>query len=147
MKRLHIHVDVEDINQAITFYSALFGAAPVKTKDDYAKWLLDDPSINFAISTGAGELGVNHLGIQVDEDEELATLTQRLSDAGQPVWDEGETECCYARSKKAWVKDSAGIPWEAYRTMADVERYYGDAEAGSGEPPIIPQASQQGCCA
>ena len=147
MKRLHIHVDVKDLDQAITFYSALFGAAPVKTKSDYAKWLLDDPSINFAISTGCGELGVNHLGIQVDEDEELATLTKRLSDAGQPVWDQGETECCYARSKKAWVKDSAGIPWEAYRTMADVERYYGDSENRASEPPVAMPEAKPGCCA
>jgi len=147
MKRLHIHVGVDDIEQAITFYSALFGAEPVKIKGDYAKWLLEDPRINFAISTGTETVGVNHLGIQVDEETELAELTGRLTEAGLPVWEAGETECCYARSEKAWIKDSAGIPWEAYRTMGDVARYYGASEEPVGEPPAGIEQNGQRCCA
>jgi len=147
MKRLHIHVGVNDIEKAVHFYSALFGADPVKTKEDYAKWLLEDPRINFAVSTGCESQGVNHLGVQVDEEDELAELTGRLSSAGLPVWDEGETECCYARSEKAWVKDAAGIPWEAYRTMGEVARYYGDSAEPTGEPPASHSETEASCCA
>ncbi len=127
MKRMHIHVRTQNLDQSIQFYNALFGAHPVKTKTDYAKWMLDDPRINFAISTRSGKMGVEHLGLQVDEDDELEALRDRLKSADMSVFDEGETVCCYVRSDKSWVEDPSGIAWEAYKTL---ERHGIDA----GEP-------------
>jgi catechol 2,3-dioxygenase-like lactoylglutathione lyase family enzyme len=124
MKRMHIHVGVEKIEEAVRFYSALFGVPPVKTKPDYAKWMLEDPRVNFAISTRANK-GVDHLGLQVDEEGELKDLRERLKAADMKVEDEGDTVCCYARSDKSWVEDPAGIPWEAYRTMEDAQVFSG----------------------
>lgn len=123
MKRFHIHVGVKDLKQSIQFYSTLFGQKPSKVKEDYAKWMLEDPRINFAISTRAKIEGVDHLGLQVDDEIELSTITERLKKADLGVFDEGTTTCCYAKSKKAWVKDPAGIAWEAYHTMADAELF------------------------
>ncbi len=120
MKRLHVHVGVDNIEDGIKFYNTLFGVEPVKTKSDYAKWLLDDPRVNFAISTRTEKKGVDHLGIQVEEDGELAELRQRLECADVSLFDEGETVCCYAKSDKSWVQDPSGTPWEAYKTMEDV---------------------------
>ncbi|TAL30974.1 MAG: glyoxalase/bleomycin resistance/dioxygenase family protein [Alphaproteobacteria bacterium] len=145
MKRLHIHVGVENLDQSIRFYNALFGAEPVKTKPDYAKWMLDSPHVNFAISTRTGDTGVNHLGIQVDKESELAELRTRLKKADMAVVDEGETVCCYARSDKSWVHDPAGIPWEAYRTMEDAEIFKAEKPAASGCG--APQTESAGCCA
>lgn len=139
MKRLHIHVGVENLGQSIRFYSALFGAEPVKTKPDYAKWMLDNPHVNFAISTRTGDTGVNHLGIQVDGEDELAELRDRLKKADMSVTDEGETVCCYARSDKSWVQDPAGIPWEAYRTMEDAEIF-------KSEKPEQAEKMEAGSC-
>jgi catechol 2,3-dioxygenase-like lactoylglutathione lyase family enzyme len=121
MKRMHIHVGVENLEQSIRFYSALFGAPPKKTKPDYAKWMVDDPRINFAISVRTGKSGVDHLGLQVDDDSELVELRERFRSADLSLFDEGETECCYARSDKSWIEDPSGVAWEAYRTMADAE--------------------------
>lgn len=121
MKRLHIHVGVENIETAIPFYSALFGAQPVKTKADYAKWLLDDPRVNFAVSTRASKKGIDHLGIQVDDHSELDELRGRMKSAALPTFDEGETVCCYAKSDKTWVQDPAGVVWETYRMMEDAQ--------------------------
>lgn len=120
MKRFHIHVGVKDLSDSIQFYSTLFGQQPTKVKDDYAKWMLEDPRINFAISTRVNA-GVDHLGLQVDEGQELKELTERLKRADLGVYGEGATTCCYAESEKAWVKDPTGIAWEAYHTMNDVE--------------------------
>lgn len=135
MKRLHIHIGVENIETAIPFYSALFRAAPVKTKADYAKWLLDDPRVNFAVSTRASKKGVDHLGIQVDETSELDELRGRMKSVALPVFDEGETVCCYAKSDKTWVQDPAGVAWETYRTMEDVQIF--------GEKPA---STESACC-
>ena len=121
MKRLHIHIGVEQLEGAVEFYSKLFGAQPVKRKSDYAKWMLEDPRVNLAISTRVSTTGVDHLGIQVEEDQELAEIRQRLGDENLSITEEGEALCCYARSDKTWVMDPAGIPWEAYRTMEDAE--------------------------
>lgn len=123
MKTLHIHIGVEQLDEAIQFYSKLFGAEPVKRKPDYAKWMLDDPRINLAISTRASTKGVNHLGIQVDEEQELNDIRQLFKAKNLPVTKEGETLCCYAKSDKSWVLDPAGIPWEVYRTMEDAEAF------------------------
>ncbi|MEE4145080.1 MAG: ArsI/CadI family heavy metal resistance metalloenzyme [Halieaceae bacterium] len=156
MKRMHIHVGVERLDDSIRFYSALFGAQPVKTRDDYAKWMLDDPRINFAISTRAGKAGVDHLGLQVDEDSELEELRARLKNAEMSVFDEGETLCCYARSEKSWVTDPAGIAWEAYRTMEDVQFFAAAAPAGDEKScaaagdvrpgQCAPPVASGGCC-
>lgn len=138
MKRFHIHVGVKDLNNSIQFYSTLFGQKPSKVKEDYAKWMLEDPRINFAISTRSGEEGVDHLGIQVDEGHELTEIAERLKKADLGVFDEGSTTCCYAESNKAWVKDPAGIAWEAYHTMAEAETFNGKAK---------PEATANACCA
>lgn len=133
MKRFHIHVGVKDLNNSIQFYSTLFGQKPSKVKDDYAKWMLEDPRINFAISTRTGEEGVDHLGLQVDEENELLEISERLKKADLGVYDEGATTCCYAESNKAWVKDPAGIAWEAYLTMADAQTFNGQEIAETKE--------------
>jgi len=157
MKRMHIHIGVENLNQSITFYSALFGAEPVKTKTDYAKWMLDEPRINFAISTRAGKAGVDHLGLQVDEESELQELRERLKSADMSVFDEGETVCCYARSDKSWVEDPSGLAWEAYKTMEDVQLFSTSTESAEGaccapekkgqSDGCGPSESTTGCCA
>ena len=128
MKRFHIHIGVENLDEGIRFYSALFGAEPIKRKPDYAKWLLDDPRVNFAISTRLKTNGMDHLGIQVDGEEELTQLRERLKAADMAVVEEGQTVCCYARSDKSWVQDPAGIPWEAYRTMEDAQVFLGQPD-------------------
>ncbi len=143
MKRLHIHVGVENLDQSVRFYSALFGTEPIKQKPDYAKWMLDNPHVNFAISTRA-ETGVNHLGIQVDEESELSELRERMKKADLAVVDEGETVCCYARSEKSWVHDPAGIPWETYRTMEDAEIFKAAKPQDSG--CCAPEEQASGCC-
>ncbi len=145
MKRFHIHVGVKDINQSVQFYSTLFGQKPTKLKDDYAKWMLEDPRINFAISTRVGENGVDHLGIQVDEDAELTELTDRLKKADLGVHSEGETTCCYAESKKAWVQDPSGVAWETYRTMGDAEIFSAKEEADA-EACCVPGDEENSCC-
>ena len=128
MKRFHIHIGVEQLEEAIRFYSALFGADPVKRKPYYAKWLLEDPRVNFAISTRTKKNGMDHLGIQVEKETELRELCERLKAADMAVVKEGETACCYARSDKSWVQDPAGIPWEAYRTMEDAQLFSGHSD-------------------
>lgn len=139
MKRFHIHVGVKDLNNSVQFYSTLFGQKPTKLKDDYAKWMLEDPRINFAISTRSNEEGVDHLGFQVDENSELLELTERLKKADLGVFGEGETTCCYAESNKAWVKDPSGLAWETYHTMADAEVY--------SEKPKAAEVQANACCA
>lgn len=148
MKRFHIHIAVKDLDQSVQFYSTLFGAKPVKLKDDYAKWMLEDPRLNFAISTRGDDVGVNHLGIQVENEGELEEITTRLKDADMGIFDEGETTCCYAKSNKAWVKDPAGVPWEAYQNMADVE-VFGETENPRGDTDsscCVPEEDESSSC-
>ncbi len=128
MKRLHVHVGVKDLSASVRFYNALFGSEPVKLKSDYAKWMLDDPRVNFAISTRAKTIGVDHMGIQVDDADELGTLRDQMSQANISTHSDGETTCCYARSEKSWVEDPNGLAWEAYHTMADAQIYSGSDE-------------------
>lgn len=128
MKRMHIHVGVERLEESIKFYTALFGEKPTKTKSDYAKWMLDDPRINFAISNRSAKSGIDHLGLQVEEDSELHALRERLTSADLTMFDEGEATCCYAHADKSWVKDPSGIAWEAYKIMDDVQLFSGVAE-------------------
>ena len=149
MKRFHIHVGVKDLTKSVQFYSTLFGQEPAKLKNDYAKWMLEDPRINFAISTLGSEKGVDHLGIQVDENSELEEITLRLKKADLDLYNEGETTCCYAESKKAWVEDPSGIPWEAYHTMNDVE-VFGEVKPSRNESaccsPDDSNESETSCC-
>jgi catechol 2,3-dioxygenase-like lactoylglutathione lyase family enzyme len=122
--RFHVHVGVADLDKSIAFYSGLFGSEPSVTKADYAKWMLDDPKINFAISQkDGGEKGVEHLGVQVDSEGELAAVYGRLAKAGGPVLEEGKTTCCYAESEKSWIADPDGVVWEAFLTTGDSTSY------------------------
>lgn len=136
MKRFHIHAHVEDLQESIAFYSKLFAAAPTRVENDYAKWMLDDPRINFAISARGGKLGVDHLGFQTDTDEELAELKARVQAADLVPLDAGETTCCYARSEKHWVVDPQGIAWEHFRTLGNIPTF---------NQPSKPDTTS-GCC-
>lgn len=145
MKRLHVHVGVDNLDQSIGFYSALFGAQPSVTKSDYAKWMLEDPRVNFAISCKEGAAkGVEHLGIQVEDGAELADVYGRLKVAGGPVLEEGATTCCYAKSEKSWIADPDGVVWEAFLTQGE-STVYGDSpdfDQLSGD-----NAAATACCA
>ncbi len=148
MKRFHIHVGVKDLESSVQFYSTLFGQKPIKLKPDYAKWLLDDPRLNFAISTRTGEVGVDHLGIQVEEASELTEITDRLKRADLELQDEGETTCCYAKSNKAWVTDPAGVAWETYQNMADAD-VFNEKDASSDDNACCApddESSESSCC-
>lgn len=135
MKRFHVHVTVDDLAQSIRFYSTLFAAEPSVVKDDYAKWMLDDPRVNFAISTvgnhtgtldstdSARRVGVSHLGIQAENESELGEIYDRLSRAEQPIIEETNTVCCYARSDKQWIADPAGVAWETFLTHEQMTVY------------------------
>jgi lactoylglutathione lyase len=120
MKRFHVHVHVDDLAKSIGFYSRLFAAQPARIEADYAKWMLEDPRINFAISTRGGKAGIDHLGFQTDDPEELAALKARAEAADLALLDEGQTTCCYARSEKHWVTDPQGIAWEHFHTLSDI---------------------------
>jgi catechol 2,3-dioxygenase-like lactoylglutathione lyase family enzyme len=129
VKRLHVHVGVADLDRSIRFYSTIFAAEPAVLKDDYAKWLLDEPRVNFAISVGQhATKGVQHLGIQVESSEELGEVYGRLQAADGPVLEEGRTTCCYARSEKNWIADPDGIVWETFFTDGEATTY-GDSPA------------------
>jgi len=159
MKRFHVHVHVADLGQSIGFYSRLFGQTPARQEADYAKWMLEDPPVNFAISQRGGQPGVDHLGIQVDDPAELGELKQRAEAADLTLLDEGETACCYARSDKHWLVDPQGIAWEHFHTLGNVPTFSGGepepapaAPAASaccpprGKPVGIPVKSASGCC-
>ncbi len=135
MKRFHVHVAVENLDQSIRFYSTLFAAEPTVLRPDYAKWMLDDPRVNFAISQRGRTAGLDHLGLQVDSREEVKEIGDRLDAAGRKMFDRGEAHCCYARSDKAWVADPQGIAWETFFTFGQ-ETLYGEgiARAANGEP-------------
>lgn len=156
MKRFHVHVHVEDLSRNIDFYSKMFGAQPARVESDYAKWMLDDPAVNFAISTrGHGHTGVDHLGFQVDNDADLSTLKARAQAADLSLIDEGATTCCYARSDKHWVVDPQGLPWEHFQTLGSIP-VFREAEAAvaaraeSAQPGMAatnePAASASACC-
>jgi catechol-2,3-dioxygenase len=139
MKRLHVHVAVESIEESVKFYSVLFGGQPTVQKDDYAKWMLEDPRMNFAISARGRIPGVDHLGIQVEAREELAEVAGRLRSAEERLFDEGPTTCCYARSEKAWVRDPSGVSWETFHTSGESTTY--GENPGAGE-----KAGKSTCC-
>jgi catechol 2,3-dioxygenase-like lactoylglutathione lyase family enzyme len=126
MKRLHVHVAVSDLAASIRFYSHLFASEPTVRKEDYAKWMLEDPRVNFAISARSAEAGIQHLGIQVESKIELADVYSRLQRADAPVLDEGATTCCYAKSEKAWIEDPQGVRWETFLTTGASTTYGAD---------------------
>jgi catechol 2,3-dioxygenase-like lactoylglutathione lyase family enzyme len=130
MKRLHVHVTVDSLEESIRFYATLFDAEPTVRKDDYAKWMLDDPCVNFAISENCGRSsGIDHLGIQVDAAEELTELSQRIAKIDRPVVEQRNAECCYARGDKAWISDPQGVAWETFRTVGEIATYGADTGA------------------
>ena len=136
MKRFHVHVHVENLEKNIAFYSAMFNQKPARSESDYAKWMLEDPPVNFAISTRGSTPGVDHLGIQVSHDEELKALKDNAVRADMTLLDEGATTCCYARSDKYWLTDPQGIAWEQFHTLGDI--------------PVFSQptpAATKACCA
>jgi catechol-2,3-dioxygenase len=145
MKRLHVHVSVDDLAQSVRFYSALFAAEPAVTKPDYAKWMLEDPRVNFAISTRGDQTGLDHLGIQVETKEELSDVYTRLQQADRPVLEEGATTCCYAKSEKAWITDPQGLSWETFLTSGE-STVYGDS-VDLGPIRTTAAAPQGACCA
>jgi len=127
MKRFHVHVSVEDLAPSIRFYSTLFGSEPAVVKSDYAKWMLDDPRVNFAISRRDAALGINHLGLQTDSDEELEVLHGQLQQADVAAQAEKNTGCCYAVSNKYWVTDPTGVAWETFHTLGSIPTFSGEA--------------------
>jgi catechol 2,3-dioxygenase-like lactoylglutathione lyase family enzyme len=150
MKRLHVHVAVADLPASIRFYSELFAASPAVVKDDYAKWMLDDPRVNFAISARGAGTGVRHLGIQVESPAELADVYARLRRADAPVLEEGATTCCYAKSEKSWIDDPQGVKWETFLTVGESTTYGGEerrtADAACCEPKGAAKDQPSRCC-
>jgi len=155
MKRLHMHVGVADLDKSIGFYSVLFGSEPSVTKPDYAKWMLEDPRVNFAISLRDGATkGVEHVGIQVEDKAELDEVYERLQKADRPVFEEGETTCCYAQSEKSWIADPDGVVWEAFLTEGDSVTYGGspdlqqvaNATSASSEKQAQPDSAKPARC-
>src|SRR5499427_4762445 len=158
MKRFHVHAHVENLEASIAFYSKMFAAPPTRVEGDYAKWMLDDPRVNFAISTRGGKPGVDHLGFQTDTAEELVELKARAEEADLSLVDEGETTCCYAHSEKHWITDPQGVAWEHFHTLGDIPVFSQKAaEPASqapacctpttrGKPVGIPVTSSSSCC-
>ena len=158
MKRLHVHVAVPDLGKSIAFYTTLFGAEPVKVKTDYAKWMLDDPRVNFAISRRGRAPGIDHVGVQVDTRAELDEIANRLKAAGQSTFEEEAVNCCYAQGDKSWVSDPSGVRWETFHTFGDATIYGEDhaeteaagarcgATACGAEPAAPSTTSAAACC-
>ena len=159
MKRFHVHVAVNDIGESVRFYSKVFGAEPTVLKPDYAKWMIEDPRINFAISARGGRIGVNHLGLQVDTDEELKGMWEQLAAADASLVEQTGVNCCYAKSDKYWGTDPQGIAWETWHNLGSVPLYGDDAQvqeqpsaqcycapAAATVSPAIPVKQRAGCC-
>lgn len=152
MKRMHLHVSVDDITQSVGFYSNLFGASPTVSKPDYAKWMLDDPLVNFAISKRGAKAGLDHIGIQVEDESELEEIRERLERAELSLVTEEGTTCCYAKSDKHWVQDPSGIAWETYRTLDSAPTFSGQETPEPSAACCIPAtqkiefATRKKCC-
>lgn len=138
MKRMHLHISVEDISKSINFYNNLFGAAPTVAKPDYAKWMLDDPLINFAISKRGATPGLDHIGIQVESEIELTEIKERLEAAELSLLTQEGTTCCYAKSDKHWVQDPSGIAWETYRTLESAPTFSSQETTNSSAACCVP---------
>ncbi len=139
MKRFHVHMAVSNLSESIGFYTAMFAAEPSITKPDYAKWMLDDPRINFAISQRGAKIGLDHFGLQTDSGDELEELNHRLANAALPVEEQKNASCCYAQSDKYWTVDPQGIAWEAFHSLATIPTFGGDT--------TIPANTESACCA
>ncbi len=137
MKRMHLHISVGNLAQSIAFYNSLFGENPTVEKPDYAKWMLDDPLVNFAISQRGAKIGIDHIGIQVDSDAELDALKNRLEKAEMSIFSQEDAACCYAKSDKHWVQDPSGIAWETYHSMESIPTFN----------ESLPMQAASGCCA
>jgi catechol 2,3-dioxygenase-like lactoylglutathione lyase family enzyme len=152
MKRFHVHISVDDLAKSIRFYTSVFGVGPASEKSDYAKWMLEDPRINFAISNRGGKPGVNHLGLQVDSPDELAALRAQVARADIAADDEPAAECCYARSDKYWIEDPQGVAWETFHTLGDIPAFGKDpaSDIASAAPaccaPKPADATASKCC-
>jgi len=141
MKRMHMHVSVADLDQSVAFYATMFGAPPTVLKHDYAKWMLEDPRVNFAISTTAALPGLSHVGVQAETPEELSDIASRLVAAGEQTLNEVAATCCYARSDKAWVTDPSGLRWETFHTFGEATTYGEDRGAAPAQT-----ARTTACC-
>ena len=160
MKRFHVHVAVDDLEANIRFYSAVFGVPPTVATPDYAIWMIEEPRLNFAISNRGAKTGLDHLGLQVDSDEELGELRQKVANAEIAALDQPQSECCYARSDKYWITDPQGIAWETYHTLSEVEVYGVDmpktakgtddaaerAACCANKPNVAPTTSERASC-
>ena len=157
MKRFHVHLHVDDLGRSIGFYSKLFAAQPARVEADYAKWMLDDPPLNFAVSARGGAPGIDHLGFQTDDPAELAAMKANAVAADMALLDEGATTCCYARSEKHWITDPQGVAWEHFHTLEGIPVFREPAPAEStaaaccapaprGTAVAIPVVAKSGCC-
>jgi len=148
MKRFHVHLHVQDLQASIAFYSRLFSAQPARIETDYAKWMLEDPRVNFAISTRGSKPGLDHLGFQVDSTEELIEMKAAAERADMTMLDEGETTCCYARSDKHWITDPQGVAWEQFHTLGDIPVFNEVSQPAPGAACCAPaKPTATACCA
>ncbi|MCK9687219.1 ArsI/CadI family heavy metal resistance metalloenzyme [Scleromatobacter humisilvae] len=146
MKRFHVHLHVGDLSASVAFYSKMFAQPPIRLEADYAKWHIEDPRLNFAISTRGSEPGVDHLGFQTDTDEELAELKARAQAADMALLDEGETACCYARSDKHWLTDPDGVAWEQFRTLGSIPTFGQPRQQEAAACCAAPAPAGRSCC-
>lgn len=147
MKRFHVHLHVEDLQASITFYSRLFSSQPARVESDYAKWMLEDPRVNFAISTRGNKPGLDHLGFQVESGQELAEMKTAAQSADMAMLDEGETSCCYARSEKHWITDPQGIAWEQFHTLGNIPVFNEASQSKTGAACCAPaKPATTSCC-
>lgn len=148
MKRFHVHVAVTDLEQSIGFYSTLFGTQPTVRKSDYAKWMLEDPRINFAVSKRTEKFGVNHLGLQVDSAEEFVAMRGQLESADSAMLEEVGAQCCYAKSNKYWITDPQGVAWETFHSLGTIPVYGEDSEQAKEQPPCcVPETAAESAAA
>lgn len=145
MQRLHLNLSVADLDRSVEFYTHLFGSEPTVTKPDYAKWILDDPRVNFAITTHGEKTGIDHLGLQAEDETEFSTIRSRLNAADGPILDQPDVTCCYARSTKAWVHDPDGIAWETFTSLGD-SAVYGDGSEETAARILSDLPSSGACC-
>ena len=146
MKRFHVHLHVDDLNASIAFYSKLLSSTPTRVETDYAKWMSEDPRVNFAISTRGTKAGLDHLGFQVDSDDELEAMKANAESAEMSIMNEGETSCCYARSDKHWITDPQGIAWEHFHTLANIP-VFNEHDATQDGACCAPSTATASCCA
>ena len=146
MKRFHVNVAVRNLDQSVHFYETLFGVSPTVLKEDYAKWMLDDPRVNFSLSASDRKSGINHLGIQADERQELTEIQSRLEAAGTSTFDQPEARCCYAESTKTWTRDPDNVAWETFHTYGEITEYGNDLEP-EADSRCCETESQAACCA